>query len=167
MSDSSSRSFLYFVWKMKVSDLKVGQKKFSEQQPKRASAHLALDLRHVFGEMHLWRLREEVVQCRGRLLLSALAVLHLHHTVTHMNSGQLQSDITPCFRTLGHLTLERRHLLGPLSLQGSRQAGEQTGRQLLLHLLFVLHLQGAAEEADTRITRYCAQVLGEYSFLKK
>lgn len=56
------------------------------------------------------------------------------------------------FYNAGHLTLERRHLLGQLGLEGLRQTGEQTGGQLLLHLLFVLHLQGAAEEADTRIT---------------
>lgn len=40
-----------------------------------------------------------------------------------------------------HLTLQLRHVSGPLSLQGLRKAGEQSGRQLLLPVLFVLHLQ--------------------------
>lgn len=47
----------------------------------------------------------------------------------------------------GHLTLELRHLLGQLRLEGLREAGEQSGAQLLLPLLFVLHLQGATGSA--------------------
>lgn len=43
------------------------------------------------------------------------------------------------------LTLELRHLLGQLSLERLRKAGEQSRRQILLHVLFVLHLQGGAE----------------------
>lgn len=41
-----------------------------------------------------------------------------------------------------HLTLQLRHVFGQLSLEGLRKAGEQSGRQLLLPVLFVLHLQG-------------------------
>lgn len=45
------------------------------------------------------------------------------------------------FNLGAHLALELRHLLGQLGLEGLRQTGEQAGRQLLLHLLSVLHLQ--------------------------
>lgn len=41
-----------------------------------------------------------------------------------------------------HLTLQLRHVFGQLSQEGLRKAGEQSGRQLLLPVLFVLHLQG-------------------------
>lgn len=41
-----------------------------------------------------------------------------------------------------HLALQLCHLLGQLSLEGLRKAGEQTGRLLLLNVLFVFHLQG-------------------------
>lgn len=41
-----------------------------------------------------------------------------------------------------HLALQLRHLLGQLGLEGLREAAEQTGRQLPLHVLLVLHLQG-------------------------
>lgn len=50
-------------------------------------------------------------------------------------------------RRFGHLTLELRHLLGQLRLEGLREAGEQSGPQLLLPVLFVLHLQGATGSA--------------------
>lgn len=50
-------------------------------------------------------------------------------------------------RRFGHLTLELRHLFGQVCLEGLREAGEQSGPQLLLPLLLVLHLQGATESA--------------------
>ena len=50
-----------------------------------------------------------------------------------------------------HLTLELRHLLGQLGLEGLRKAGEQTGS--LLQVLSVPHLQGHGHHGDTFIIR--------------
>lgn len=47
-----------------------------------------------------------------------------------------------------HLALQLRHLLGQLSLEGLRKAGEQTGG--LLHVLFVPHLQGQGHQEGGR-----------------
>lgn len=47
------------------------------KQMKQMCDHLALDLRHLFGEVRLRRLREEAVERRGRVLLPSRSVLHL------------------------------------------------------------------------------------------
>lgn len=52
-----------------------------------------------------------------------------------------------------HLALELRHLLGQLGLEGLREAAEQTGRQLLLHVLLVLHLQGRQRLSESSCGR--------------
>ena len=56
-------------------------KKISEcdQRENEALLHLALDLRHLFGKVHLCRLRQEVIEGGGSVLLTALFIFHLHH----------------------------------------------------------------------------------------
>lgn len=69
-----------------------------------------------------------------------------------------------------HLALELRHLLGQLGLEGLREAAEQTGRQLLLHVLLVLHLQGrqrlsvdmcVADEKAQVVLRWVGSVISD------
>lgn len=56
---------------------------------RKVELHLALDLWHVSGEMHLCCLREEVIEGGGHFLLTALLILHLHHKQTNHYTVQV------------------------------------------------------------------------------
>lgn len=120
--------------------------------------HLTLDFRHLFCEMCLCRLRQEVVQRRSRLLLTVLFIFHLRHTENREKKqvfyikrmcaqrGALQKVTQMCCwggAALGssHLTLQPCHLLHQLRLKSLRKCRKQRRRQFLLSALLVLDLQ--------------------------